>query len=246
MKSSISVNGRQYISASRAAEITKYSRDYIGQLCRGGKIPATMVLRSWFVDIDALTNYKDTTEKNLRVYSQNAILLESHKNLLSRTAQANAQSETQVSVDSAPSQIKTAEPELKPVKKSLSKPEGYVYSADSRPFLPLLAKEKTPVAAVAAAKVAVTKIPSRFSARSKEIAVTALFVAFSGALFASAAFPDQTWNAASGVVALAEQAIQGAGNEVALVSGTVSGTAISNKVSAPTAAPTPCPSCCIA
>jgi len=67
MKGEISVGGKIYISASRAAEITSYSQDYIGQLCRAEKVPATMAGRSWFVDINSLIEYKKTAEKNARL-----------------------------------------------------------------------------------------------------------------------------------------------------------------------------------
>lgn len=39
----------KYISAKRAAELTGYARDYIGQLVRKGKLRAERVGRAWFV-----------------------------------------------------------------------------------------------------------------------------------------------------------------------------------------------------
>ncbi len=39
----IQLSDRNYISAKRGAEITGYTQDYIGQLCRGGKIPAKRI-----------------------------------------------------------------------------------------------------------------------------------------------------------------------------------------------------------
>lgn len=45
----ISIGDKLYISAKRAAEITGYARDYVGQLCREGHIDAKMVGRSWYV-----------------------------------------------------------------------------------------------------------------------------------------------------------------------------------------------------
>lgn len=38
-----------YIPSRRAAEITGYAKDYVGQLCREGRIEAKLVGRSWYV-----------------------------------------------------------------------------------------------------------------------------------------------------------------------------------------------------
>lgn len=45
----ITIGDKTYISAKRAAEITGYARDYVGQLCREGHVDAKMVGRSWYV-----------------------------------------------------------------------------------------------------------------------------------------------------------------------------------------------------
>lgn len=45
----ITIGDKIYISAKRAAEITGYARDYVGQLCREGHVDAKMVGRSWYV-----------------------------------------------------------------------------------------------------------------------------------------------------------------------------------------------------
>jgi hypothetical protein len=44
------VNQIKYISSKRAAKMSGYARDYIGQLVRMGKLKATKVGRAWFVD----------------------------------------------------------------------------------------------------------------------------------------------------------------------------------------------------
>ncbi len=58
MKSELVLDGKNYISASRASEITGYNADYISQLCRKSILDSRMVGRSWFVNKDALNNYK--------------------------------------------------------------------------------------------------------------------------------------------------------------------------------------------
>lgn len=44
------------ISLARAAQLTGYHQDYLGQLCRLGKLPATKVGRNWFTSAEALNN----------------------------------------------------------------------------------------------------------------------------------------------------------------------------------------------
>ncbi|MEK7641505.1 MAG: helix-turn-helix domain-containing protein [Patescibacteria group bacterium] len=62
MKDSILIDAREFISVVRASEITKYSNDYIGQLCREGKIAARMVGRTWFIDRESLSVYKNSVD----------------------------------------------------------------------------------------------------------------------------------------------------------------------------------------
>jgi hypothetical protein len=50
---------KKFISVKRASEETGYTSDYIGQLCRHGKIPAKLVGRTWFVDFESLLNHKN-------------------------------------------------------------------------------------------------------------------------------------------------------------------------------------------
>ncbi|MFA5877625.1 MAG: hypothetical protein WC880_04685 [Candidatus Paceibacterota bacterium] len=48
------ISGKKYISSKRASELTGYAKDYIGQLARGSKVPATRIGRAWYVDEAAL------------------------------------------------------------------------------------------------------------------------------------------------------------------------------------------------
>jgi hypothetical protein len=43
------IGDKTYVSSKRASEITGYAKDYIGQLCREGRVQATLVGRSWYV-----------------------------------------------------------------------------------------------------------------------------------------------------------------------------------------------------
>jgi hypothetical protein len=54
--------GKEYISASRAAKKTGYTPDYIGQLCRAGKIAGKLIDRTWYVDFESLLAHKRTRQ----------------------------------------------------------------------------------------------------------------------------------------------------------------------------------------
>lgn len=45
----LTIGDKIYVSSKRAAEITGYAKDYVGQLCREGHVEAKMVGRSWYV-----------------------------------------------------------------------------------------------------------------------------------------------------------------------------------------------------
>jgi uncharacterized protein YbcI len=53
------IDGKKYISSKRAAEITKYSKDYVGQLARSGKIDARLVGRSWYIDQESILAHSE-------------------------------------------------------------------------------------------------------------------------------------------------------------------------------------------
>ncbi|OHB00207.1 MAG: hypothetical protein A3E94_01315 [Candidatus Zambryskibacteria bacterium RIFCSPHIGHO2_12_FULL_44_12b] len=53
---------KKYISSKRAAQISGYANDYIGELCRANKIDSRMVGRSWYVSLDSILWYKETLQ----------------------------------------------------------------------------------------------------------------------------------------------------------------------------------------
>lgn len=70
MKDSVIIEGKIYISSRRAAEIHKYSNDYIGQLCRTEKVNAKMIGRTWFVEEKSLNNHKNIVEESFKARSE--------------------------------------------------------------------------------------------------------------------------------------------------------------------------------
>lgn len=58
MKDNFIFQGKNYISVKRASEISDYTSDYIGQLCRSGKLDCQRVGRGWFITEDSLMNHR--------------------------------------------------------------------------------------------------------------------------------------------------------------------------------------------
>ena len=53
----LEIQGQKYISSKRAAKLTGYAPDYVGQLARGGKVDATRVGRSWYVSESSILKH---------------------------------------------------------------------------------------------------------------------------------------------------------------------------------------------
>jgi len=54
----ILIEDKKYVSSKQAAKITGYAKDYIGQLCREGRVPARLVGRSWYVLESAINDHR--------------------------------------------------------------------------------------------------------------------------------------------------------------------------------------------
>ena len=52
------IEDKKYISTKRAAKETGYAKDYVGQLCREGRVPARLVGRSWYVLAAAIQDHR--------------------------------------------------------------------------------------------------------------------------------------------------------------------------------------------
>lgn len=51
---SVVLNGKRYISAKKASDLTGYTNDYIGQLCRANKLPGKVFKHRRFVEETSL------------------------------------------------------------------------------------------------------------------------------------------------------------------------------------------------
>jgi len=52
------IDEKKYVSSKQAAKMTGYAKDYIGQLCREGRVPARLVGRSWYVLETAIQDHR--------------------------------------------------------------------------------------------------------------------------------------------------------------------------------------------
>lgn len=59
----ILIEEKKYISSKQAAKMTGYAKDYIGQLCREGRVPARLVGRSWYVLETAIQDHRFGTNE---------------------------------------------------------------------------------------------------------------------------------------------------------------------------------------
>jgi len=73
MNGDLYFDGKKFISSNRAAKITGYVNDYIGQLCRDGKLDCRMIGRSWYVSFDSLIAHKNANGNGTKSRSQKHI-----------------------------------------------------------------------------------------------------------------------------------------------------------------------------
>lgn len=68
----VTIDGVEYVKASVLAKKHRYTNDYIGQLCRGKKVDAHLVGRTWYVYPPSLEGHKSTRYSELRSGEKNA------------------------------------------------------------------------------------------------------------------------------------------------------------------------------
>jgi len=75
-EASVSFDGRDYISTTRAAKITGYNPDYVSQLARGGKVLSRQVGNRWYVDREGLLEHKNHNDALLAAVQVESVGLE--------------------------------------------------------------------------------------------------------------------------------------------------------------------------
>jgi len=70
MSELLSINGTNYLSASDAGKLGKYTSDYITKLAREGKVDATRVGRQWYVNPKSLEAFSNKSEEQKKVRAE--------------------------------------------------------------------------------------------------------------------------------------------------------------------------------
>jgi len=73
-------DGKEYLSAARAAELTGYAQDYIGQLGRTGKILSQQVGNRWYVEKESILRHKKEKDGLLAEVQRESVGLARSKN----------------------------------------------------------------------------------------------------------------------------------------------------------------------
>lgn len=69
----LTLGEKKYVKASVIARELGYTADYVGQLCRGGKVDAKLFGRSWYVHKDSIGEHKSTRYRSTQAKSVQAV-----------------------------------------------------------------------------------------------------------------------------------------------------------------------------
>lgn len=69
----LELNGVTYVKASAIARDLGYTSDYVGQLCRSGKVDAQLVGRSWYVHEQSIRDHKKSRYRSNTAKTVNAL-----------------------------------------------------------------------------------------------------------------------------------------------------------------------------
>lgn len=60
----LTLDNQKYLSSKRAAQVTGYAKDYVGQLCREGRVKARLVGRNWYVLESSILEHRFGAEES--------------------------------------------------------------------------------------------------------------------------------------------------------------------------------------
>ncbi len=137
MNNNLIFEGKKYISSRRASDISGYSSDYIGQLCRAEKIDCRMVGRSWYVTEESLLSHK----KNVAIAESSPQRIQNIRGVKISYPIFNVIEQKSVS---EPKAEQSTIPEPLVVKDEKKGIPSFIYTEDERPLLPILEKYSSP------------------------------------------------------------------------------------------------------
>lgn len=81
------LDGKNYVKASKAARDLGYATDYVGQLCRSGKVSAHLIGRTWYVNADELGTHRVEKKRMSRIKARESAhkSIEAHRLKISTT-----------------------------------------------------------------------------------------------------------------------------------------------------------------
>jgi|GEM_PF-1898775 len=143
MTQRLDFGGKEFISAKEAAVIAGYTSDYVGQLCRGGKVESKMVGRTWFVSKDSILKHKElsfsqSASKVFKFISESSESQSPDAEILKKNSSSLTVSESLLSSASRDALV------LQPKKEAISTgsiSDSLNYKSDSSLFIPELKKD---------------------------------------------------------------------------------------------------------
>lgn len=151
----VSFDGRDYVSATRAASITGYNKDYLGQLARGGKVMSQQVGNRWYFDRESIMSHKSSKDSQLATVQSKSVGIDP---AISTLQSSDTESNAVIEDESYKSLVYTHEAaDLLPLQQK--KQEGTESLTKKRSYLDL--QEQVPVAVVGGADALARQIPIR-------------------------------------------------------------------------------------
>ncbi len=99
----ISVRGEEYVKAIDIAKELGYTTDYVGQLCRAGKVRSKLVGRSWYVDPDSIKKHKRSRYRSNLVKAKRELKkTQTAQVVASKEATNDSSKESRVSISTSP------------------------------------------------------------------------------------------------------------------------------------------------
>lgn len=138
-ESFVSLDGKDYISASRASKLSGYNQDYIGQLARSGSILSRQVGNRWYVEKGSLLSYKHEKDSLLAAVQSESVGIKRPASILEAT-EAYEQpllNYIEEKKDLMPAIAEKEEPKEENMSVSTPVPIRVVYSERSLPPKPL-------------------------------------------------------------------------------------------------------------
>lgn len=132
MKDTLILQDKNYISAKRVHELFGYTSDYVGQLCRAGKLDCRMVGRSWFVTEKSIIEHKTTINEIIKTKARRKTKTDRKDSL-----QVVSEEKTKLLLP-PPIECNTS---VDQITAEIVLPKLFKYESENKPFIPELKKE---------------------------------------------------------------------------------------------------------